>query len=100
MSEGAHSSNVLDSALDARHTLNVQSRKSAYSILLLFDTGAHSWLRKLTQHLPYALVIEKLSKHFHRLNPQEDERTPQPPFTNLTGDPVKPGEAGKVSVLL
>ncbi len=50
LSEGAHSSNVLDSTLDARHSLNVQSRK------------------KLTQHLPYSLVIEKLSKHFHRLS--------------------------------
>ncbi|KAF8529126.1 cortical actin cytoskeleton protein asp1 [Hysterangium stoloniferum] len=48
LSEGAHSSNVLDSALDARHSLNVQSR------------------RKLTQHLDYSLVIEKLSKHFGR----------------------------------
>ena len=48
LSEGAHSSNVLDSALDARHSLNVQPRK------------------KLTQHLPYALVIERLSKHFER----------------------------------
>ncbi|KDQ17328.1 hypothetical protein BOTBODRAFT_156087 [Botryobasidium botryosum FD-172 SS1] len=49
ISEGAHSSNVLDSALDARHSLNVQSR------------------RKLTQHLDYGLVIEKLSKHFDRV---------------------------------
>ena len=49
LSEGAHSSNVLDSALDARHSLNVQPR------------------RKLTQHLPYSLVIEKLSKHFGRV---------------------------------
>ncbi|KAF8175383.1 cortical actin cytoskeleton protein asp1 [Pholiota molesta] len=49
LSEGAHSSNVLDSTLDARHSLNVQPR------------------RKLTQHLPYSLVIEKLSKHFNRL---------------------------------
>ena len=49
ISEGAHSSNVLDSALDARHSLNVQPR------------------RKLTQHLPYSLVIEKLSKHFERV---------------------------------
>ncbi|KZT24527.1 hypothetical protein NEOLEDRAFT_1067306 [Neolentinus lepideus HHB14362 ss-1] len=49
LSEGAHSSNVLDSALDARHSLNVQPR------------------RKLTQHLSYSLVIEKLSKHFGRL---------------------------------
>ncbi|KAF8351477.1 histidine phosphatase superfamily-domain-containing protein [Amanita rubescens] len=55
ISEGAHSSNVLDSTLDARHSLNVQSR------------------RKLTQHLPYSLVIEKLSKHFHRLNDQDDD---------------------------
>ena len=23
--------------------------------------------RKLTQHLPYGLVIDRLSKHFHRL---------------------------------
>jgi hypothetical protein len=55
LSEGAHSSNVLDSALDARHSLNVQPR------------------RKLTQHLPYSLVIEKLSKHFGRT--QEDDDT-------------------------
>lgn len=27
LSEGAHSSNVLDSTLDARHSLNVQSRR-------------------------------------------------------------------------
>lgn len=27
LSEGAHSSNVLDSTLDARHSLNVQARK-------------------------------------------------------------------------
>ncbi|KAG8922448.1 hypothetical protein FRC01_014037, partial [Tulasnella sp. 417] len=53
--EGAHSSNVLDSALDARHALNVKPR------------------RKLTQHLDYGLVIEKLSKHFHRVPEDEDE---------------------------
>ncbi|KAF8736203.1 hypothetical protein AX14_000759 [Amanita brunnescens Koide BX004] len=55
ISEGAHSSNVLDSTLDARHSLNVQPR------------------RKLTQHLPYGLVIEKLSKHFHRLADHDDD---------------------------
>ncbi|KIJ56779.1 hypothetical protein M422DRAFT_238381 [Sphaerobolus stellatus SS14] len=54
LSEGAHSSNVLDSALDARHALNVQPR------------------RKLTQHLDYSLVIEKLSKHFGRVFPDSD----------------------------
>ncbi|KAG5634473.1 hypothetical protein H0H81_001830 [Sphagnurus paluster] len=54
LSEGAHSSNVLDSTLDARHSLNVQPR------------------RKLTQHLPYSLVIEKLSKHFKRLKDGDD----------------------------
>ncbi|KIM46207.1 hypothetical protein M413DRAFT_441274 [Hebeloma cylindrosporum] len=54
LSEGAHSSNVLDSTLDARHSLNVQPR------------------RKLTQHLPYSLVIEKLSKHFNRLTDEDD----------------------------
>jgi len=54
LSEGAHSSNVLDSTLDARHSLNVQPR------------------RKLTQHLPYSLVIEKLSKHFNRLTDVDD----------------------------
>ncbi|KAJ7638790.1 cortical actin cytoskeleton protein asp1 [Roridomyces roridus] len=54
LSEGAHSSNVLDSTLDARHSLNVQARK------------------KLTQHLPYSLVMEKLSKHFHRLTDDDD----------------------------
>ncbi|KAF8812456.1 hypothetical protein BYT27DRAFT_7182898 [Phlegmacium glaucopus] len=54
LSEGAHSSNVLDSTLDARHSLNVQPR------------------RKLTQHLPYSLVMEKLSKHFNRVTENED----------------------------
>ncbi|PVG00326.1 hypothetical protein CPB86DRAFT_805822 [Serendipita vermifera] len=49
LSEGAHSSNVLDSAIDARHALNVQNRK------------------RLTSHLAYSLVIEKLSKHFNRV---------------------------------
>ncbi|KAF5388020.1 hypothetical protein D9615_000394 [Tricholomella constricta] len=58
LSEGAHSSNVLDSTVDARHSLNVQPR------------------RKLTQHLPYSLVIEKLSKHFDRLNDDDDTDTP------------------------
>ncbi|GLB33789.1 putative rimK-like ATP-grasp domain containing protein [Lyophyllum shimeji] len=57
LSEGAHSSNVLDSTLDARHALNVQPR------------------RKLTQHLPYSLVIERLSKHFDRLNNDDDTDT-------------------------
>ncbi|KAI6035359.1 histidine phosphatase superfamily-domain-containing protein [Pisolithus orientalis] len=57
LSEGAHSSNVLDSTLDGRHSLHVQPR------------------RKLTQHLPYSLVIEKLSKHFGRLTESEDTGT-------------------------
>ncbi|KDR83763.1 hypothetical protein GALMADRAFT_236122 [Galerina marginata CBS 339.88] len=61
LSEGAHSSNVLDSTLDARHSLNVQPR------------------RKLTQHLPYSLVIEKLSKHFNRLA-DDDDNVPDGPF--------------------
>ncbi|KAI0736151.1 histidine phosphatase superfamily-domain-containing protein [Fomitopsis betulina] len=64
LSEGAHSSNVLDSALDARHSLNVQPR------------------RKLTQHLPYSLVIEKLSKHFHRHIGDEDTG-PDEPFETI-----------------
>ncbi|KAH9965885.1 histidine phosphatase superfamily-domain-containing protein [Russula dissimulans] len=61
LSEGAHSSNVLDSALDARHSLNVQQR------------------RKLTQHLPYNLVIEKLSKHFGRTQ-EDDDTGPEMPL--------------------
>jgi inositol hexakisphosphate/diphosphoinositol-pentakisphosphate kinase len=61
LSEGAHSSNVLDSTVDARHSLNVQQR------------------RKLTQHLPYSLVIEKLSKHFHRTL-DDDDTGPDTPF--------------------
>ncbi|KAH7914237.1 histidine phosphatase superfamily-domain-containing protein [Hygrophoropsis aurantiaca] len=70
VSEGAHSSNVLDSTLDARHSLNVQPR------------------RKLTQHLPYSLVIEKLSKHFGRMTEDEDTGTDTPfetiqPLTSL-----------------
>ncbi|KIM90772.1 hypothetical protein PILCRDRAFT_811250 [Piloderma croceum F 1598] len=64
LSEGAHSSNVLDSTLDARHSLNVQSR------------------RKLTQHLPYSLVIEKLSKHFGR-STEDDESGPDAPYETI-----------------
>ncbi|KJA24658.1 hypothetical protein HYPSUDRAFT_38740 [Hypholoma sublateritium FD-334 SS-4] len=64
LSEGAHSSNVLDSTLDARHSLNVQPR------------------RKLTQHLPYSLVIEKLSKHFNRLS-EDDDMGPEGPFETI-----------------
>ncbi|KAF9247028.1 histidine phosphatase superfamily-domain-containing protein [Melanogaster broomeanus] len=60
LSEGAHSSNVLDSTLDSRHSLNVHSR------------------RKLTQHLPYSLVIEKLSKHFGRMKEDDDTGTDTP----------------------
>lgn len=62
LSEGAHSSNVLDSTLDARHSLNVQPR------------------RKLTQHLPYSLVIEKLSKHFGKMTEQDDDTGTDTPF--------------------
>lgn len=68
LSEGAHSSNVLDSTLDARHSLNVQSRK------------------KLTQHLPYSLVIEKLSKHFHRLEKQDEDTSPGTPYESTGTD--------------
>ncbi|KAI0796800.1 histidine phosphatase superfamily-domain-containing protein [Abortiporus biennis] len=67
LSEGAHSSNVLDSALDARHSLNVQPR------------------RKLTQHLPYSLVIEKLSKHFDRVF-DDDDTGPETPYETI--DPL------------
>ncbi|KAH8999059.1 cortical actin cytoskeleton protein asp1 [Lactarius akahatsu] len=69
LSEGAHSSNVLDSALDARHSLNVQQR------------------RKLTQHLPYSLVIEKLSKHFGRTS-EDDDTGPETPLV-LAALPAK-----------
>ena len=65
LSEGAHSSNVLDSALDARHSLNVQPR------------------RKLTQHLPYALVIERLSKHFGRAPLDDDDTGPETPYETI-----------------
>ncbi|KZP17295.1 hypothetical protein FIBSPDRAFT_747369 [Athelia psychrophila] len=64
LSEGAHSSNVLDSTLDARHSLNVQPR------------------RKLSQHIPYSLVIEKLSKHFGRTTEDEDAG-PETPFETI-----------------
>ncbi|KLO19760.1 hypothetical protein SCHPADRAFT_898339 [Schizopora paradoxa] len=66
LSEGAHSSNVLDSAVDARHSLNVQPR------------------RKLTQHLPYSLVIEKLSKHFDRPLEMEDDTPLESPIAVLS----------------
>ncbi|EKM59188.1 uncharacterized protein PHACADRAFT_249460 [Phanerochaete carnosa HHB-10118-sp] len=73
ISEGAHSSNVLDSALDARHSLNVQPR------------------RKLTQHLPYSLVIEKLSKHFGRAMEDDDtdKESPYEAIVPLTASPTE-----------
>ncbi|KAG6817390.1 hypothetical protein H0H87_009034 [Tephrocybe sp. NHM501043] len=73
LSEGAHSSNVLDSTLDARHALNVQPRRfegSTSDFVNVTDPFVSS--RKLTQHLPYSLVMEKLSKHFDRLNDDDD----------------------------
>ncbi|KDQ64480.1 hypothetical protein JAAARDRAFT_28111 [Jaapia argillacea MUCL 33604] len=76
LSEGAHSSNVLDSALDARHSLNVQPR------------------RKLTQHLPYSLVIEKLSKHFWRLEQDTDSEIEAETIPAL-GTPMANECAGK-----
>ncbi|TFK28759.1 cortical actin cytoskeleton protein asp1 [Coprinopsis marcescibilis] len=69
LSEGAHSSNVLDSTLDSRHSLNVQPR------------------RKLTQHLPYSVVIEKLSKHFHRLDEIDDAGTEFETIEAMTAPP-------------
>ncbi|PPQ77760.1 hypothetical protein CVT25_011195 [Psilocybe cyanescens] len=74
LSEGAHSSNVLDSTLDARHSLNVQPR------------------RKLTQHLPYSLVIEKLSKHFNRLT-DDDDNGLEGPFETIDA-PLSVSPAG------
>ena len=58
---------MLDSALDARHSLNVQPR------------------RKLTQHLSYSLVIERLSKHFGRVS-EDDDTGPDTPFETI--DPL------------
>ncbi|KAJ9112885.1 hypothetical protein QFC19_000440 [Naganishia cerealis] len=48
VSEGAHASSVLDSAVDARHTLTVQPRK------------------KLTSHVDFDLALESLTKHFNK----------------------------------
>lgn len=70
LSEGAHSSNVLDSSLDSRHSLNVQAR------------------RKLTQHLPYSDVIAKLSKHFHRLEMGEESDTMYPVASSVVAGGV------------
>ncbi|TIA80018.1 hypothetical protein E3P81_03214 [Wallemia ichthyophaga] len=48
LSGGAHTSNVLDSQLDAKHSLNVQPR------------------RQLTHHLDYDYAIQMLSRHFDK----------------------------------
>ncbi|KAF8889267.1 histidine phosphatase superfamily-domain-containing protein [Infundibulicybe gibba] len=69
LSEGAHASNALDSNLDVRHSLNVQPQ------------------RKLTQHLPYSLVIERLSKHFQRLT-DDDDAGPDTPFETIVTLPT------------
>jgi inositol hexakisphosphate/diphosphoinositol-pentakisphosphate kinase len=69
ISEGAHSPNVLDSTLDAKHSLNVRPRRCFdFKLTRCPDQFTHIFSRKLTQHLPYGLVIEKLSKHFGRLS--------------------------------
>ncbi|THH02770.1 hypothetical protein EW026_g168 [Hermanssonia centrifuga] len=60
LSEGAHSSNVLDSALDARHSLNVQ---------------------------PRSLVIEKLTKHFNRVM-TDDETDLETPMSYEAIEPL------------
>ena len=65
LSEGAHSSNVLDSAIDARHALNVQGRKCAKTIAVI--RLKLTLCRRLTSHLSYSLVMERLSKHFSRV---------------------------------
>lgn len=44
---------------------------------LLFDVLTFCF-RKLTQHLPYSLVIEKLSKHFGRMTEGEDTGSDSP----------------------
>jgi inositol-hexakisphosphate/diphosphoinositol-pentakisphosphate 1-kinase len=79
LSEGAHSSNVLDSAIDARHALNVQARKSAVMPLSFSPpefVPDPAICRRLTQHLDYGLVIEKLSKHFDRVPEVREVRLP------------------------
>lgn len=48
VSEGAHSSALLDSSVDVRHTLTVQPR------------------RKITTHVPFDQATAALSKHFNR----------------------------------
>jgi len=48
--------------LDSRHSVNVQPRK------------------KLTQHLPYSDVIARLSKHFYRLEMDEESDTVYAPL--------------------
>lgn len=48
VSEGAHSSAILDSSVDVRHTLTVRPR------------------RKITTHIPFDQAIAALSKHFDR----------------------------------
>jgi len=58
----------LDSTLDSRHSLNVQPR------------------RKLTQHLPYSLVVEKLSKHFNRVTESDDLF--EGPFETIEAPPL------------
>ena len=68
---------MLDSALDARHSLNVQPR------------------RKLSQHLPYALVIERLSKHFGRVD-EDDDTGPDTPYETI--DALQQGVAATTPV--
>lgn len=48
---------------------------------LLFEVSTFCF-RKLTQHLPYSLVIEKLSKHFERMTEDEDTGS-DPPYETI-----------------
>lgn len=49
---------------------------------LAAESSWYTPARKLTHHLPYSLVIEKLSKHFGRVT-GDDDTGPDEPFETI-----------------
>jgi len=51
--------------------------------------------RKLTQHLPYSDVIAKLSKHFYRLDPENEGESIFEKIETVMATPITESESGQ-----